>query len=505
LPRVLQCLLRAIPFVAVCAIITPSIPAISSPVPAASKSAITAVYAAQDRSFSRRDMSASLALYRPDWSGTGVSGGTAQSVDDRHRLLDIFFSWGGPLTSHTAILGITQKGNIVTAHVSQHLKAEGTHPLDRFIDYIDDEDWYDDWKREKAGWRIVRSRKVLQKKDRGRRTPDPEADRQWLEKEGLEALPATFDGVWDMAFSPDGRYLAIDVQQGGGLFHAPQREVEIWDVASRQKVASLPEDELLFGDLTFSPDGTQLAASSATDPFAAHRFGYVTIFDTKTWKQKSHWKVDGTGISSVAYSPDGRRLASGCADCRIILWDTESGKQIKTLGHAEDFDGLGAHKLSYSADGIIAGANNLDFAIWKVDTGELVSLPEAATSVALSPDGKTVAAGGEYTDGLSEISFRPGQVAFYNISDWEKSRLYTWPYSDSQADIVGWTPNGKTAIFHSAHTIVAWNLQGNSPKILVEDLAIGSVELTRDATLMAVTIDERDQHVYLKKLADRHW
>ena len=102
-------------------------------------------------------------------------------------------------------------------------------------------------------------------------------------------------------------------------------------------------------------------------------------------------------MSSVAYSPDGRRIISGSSDKTIRIWDTETGAAVgKPLeGHSE-----GVYSVTYSPDGrrIISGSRDKMIRIWDAETGAAVGTPleghsEAVLSVAYSPNGRHIISG----------------------------------------------------------------------------------------------------------------
>jgi WD40 repeat protein len=118
-----------------------------------------------------------------------------------------------------------------------------------------------------------------------------------------------------IAFSPDGSQLATG-DQGG--------TVKIWDAASGQELISLGSGGVIH-NLAYSPDGAHLAA--------ANEDGTLTIWDP-TAGQETLSLPRMSGLYSVAFMPDGKRVVSAHQDGTTKIWDAVSGQLLLTLaGH----------------------------------------------------------------------------------------------------------------------------------------------------------------------------
>jgi WD40 repeat protein len=144
--------------------------------------------------------------------------------------------------------------------------------------------------------------------------------------------------------------------------------------------------------VAFSPDGQRLAGGDFK--------GDIRCWDASTHQLQFILKDHTNWVQSVTYSPDSKILASGSFDCSVRLWDVNSGACLKTLiGHTQ-----GIYSLAFSPDGkvLASGSNDCTIRLWDVDTGEcLTSLqyedgikPHDFTSVAISADGQILASSG---------------------------------------------------------------------------------------------------------------
>jgi serine/threonine protein kinase len=141
-----------------------------------------------------------------------------------------------------------------------------------------------------------------------------------------------------------------------------------------------------------------------------------------------HWG----GILAVAYCPDGERLVAECQDQLIRIWDTRTGRELAGLRRSRP-DGMG---LAISPDGKRIAASDHDTArVWEAGSGrELFTGRHSTriTSVALHPDGRTLA-----------ISGAERMVAIHNLSEREVSPVQI----ETEEKIIGtvvFSPDGKS-------------------------------------------------------------
>jgi WD40 repeat protein len=158
--------------------------------------------------------------------------------------------------------------------------------------------------------------------------PSPRKTRYWA--------PSRDSGLGSgvVAFSPDGARLAVAcgpprnallekrsdkglfVGREGSMDAGPMSLVKLWDAQSGQELLTLKDAG---GSVAFSPDGARLASGDYD--------GIVRFLDSRTGKKLRDFKGHVGPVNSVAFSPDATRLASGSNDGSVKVWDARSREE----------------------------------------------------------------------------------------------------------------------------------------------------------------------------------
>lgn len=226
----------------------------------------------------------------------------------------------------------------------------------------------------------------------------------------------TFDSLLGVDVSRDGRYWVAGSRRG---------ELQLWlaDGLSLHPLWSVYAD--MWWALAFSYDGSMIATGGSWD-------GIVKVWDTLSGTLR--WVGRHTGqASSVAFAPDGRRLASGGSDALIRIWDTQRGAQLQELSHH-----CPVSVVAWSPDGHLLASSDVEGTIqlWDMQT------PSSAPTV------RTLTGHATWVDGLS---FAPDGTALASAS-WDGTAK-VWDVASGQlretltghsdrVSRVAWSPDG---------------------------------------------------------------
>lgn len=279
-------------------------------------------------------------------------------------------------------------------------------------------------------------------------------------------------GTYDL--SPDGKILAISSRLGVAVGD----KVELYDAAKGTLLTTIEMD---YGRsrpwFAISPDSRTLAVCGFEFK-DGKPVGTVRLFDTKKGKMKQKYFSHGGQVISVAFSPDGKSLAAGCAQGEITIWDTATNKikmQLDATGSIPAFAWSGDGKLL--ASGGIEGGR-----VWDLVTGTSRELkPSLGATLG---DVKASAADGESR--INDLAFSPdgrfiaGEGGLYKKDDKWLTKLILWDATTGELrhEWLGlrgfaFTPDSKRlAILYDAKTVKFMALGQEAPKITPDGRAL---------------------------------
>ena len=179
-----------------------------------------------------------------------------------------------------------------------------------------------------------------------------EARRSWKPRPARKSTPFGWPRPAtkkSLAYSPDGRLLAGTGEDG--------TQIDIWDTQTRRRSARLTGHTGLVYSVAFSGDGRLLASASGDRT--------VRVWDVAAAKCVAVLTGHTDEVFSAVFHPDGKRLASAGRDRAIWLWDLATGQEVARLeGHTNY-----VFSLAFSPDGtsLVSGSGDGTVRIWDTE------------------------------------------------------------------------------------------------------------------------------------------
>ncbi|NET35645.1 MAG: AAA family ATPase [Cyanothece sp. SIO1E1] len=195
------------------------------------------------------------------------------------------------------------------------------------------------------------------------------------------AFAETFGGIGAVAFSPDGKCLAVGDSNG---------EIRLYRVENGQQLLTYRGHTNWVQSLAFSPEDGNILASGGNDY-------QVKLWDVHTGQCLHTLTGHEDEVWSVAFNADGHTLVSGDLNATIKLWRVSTGECFKSL----DVDEKDIFSAIFSVDEqvLLSNGGNYTIKFWDIHTGQclktLAGHRDRIRMLALSPDGQTLVSGSE--------------------------------------------------------------------------------------------------------------
>lgn len=208
--------------------------------------------------------------------------------------------------------------------------------------------------------------------------------RSWPERKPLRKLPCKLEQVHDLAFAPDGKTLAV----AGGI-PGEEGSVELFSWPAGKSLKVLTQHADLVHAVAWAADSKTFVSAGADALCVVYRG------ERRVCTFSGHSRA----VLAVLFSPDGRHGVSAGADQSLRVWDSQTGKAVRTLdNHVGPVLALAARPGTGSETPfqVASASEDRTVRLWQPSLGRMVRflrLPATPLTLAWSPDGKKLLAG----------------------------------------------------------------------------------------------------------------
>jgi WD40 repeat protein len=212
------------------------------------------------------------------------------------------------------------------------------------------------------------------------------------------------------------------------------------------------------------------------------------------------WQAHSTKVRCLAFSPDGARLATGAErNSTVRLWNPTTGDQLAELrGKWGATSGL-----AYSPDGKLVATTTMDYrvVIWDAERGQALSAPgetHIRYAAAFAPDGSCVAATGweACVAWRDPATPHPRTLAFYGDARWPPDERFDYfgkGYSRTKFDSLAFSPDGRWLVANGTLCAVVWDRETREVRRVIDHAradALTVVNFSPDSQRVSLSFDK---------------